>query len=98
MPVQEHFPSSHSIQYSADSACGHCNGIIRHEHWCITQNERVQYAYRVVSDTSQLSPGDHLILHALGTAWTGKRILSKLRYEQDGGKSNIKEFGGHDAF
>jgi hypothetical protein len=98
MPVQAHFPSSHSNQYSADSACGHCNGIIRHEHWCITQNAGVQYAYQVVSDASQLSSGDHLILHALGTAWTGRRILSKLGYEQDGGKFNIKEFGGHDAF
>jgi hypothetical protein len=98
MPVQEHFPSSHSNQYGADSACGHCYGIIRHEHWCITQNESVQYAYQVVSDTSQLSPGDHLILHALGTAWTGKRILSKPRCEQVPGKFNIKEFGGHDAF
>jgi hypothetical protein len=97
MPVQD-FPSSHSNPYSADSACGHCNGIIRHEHWCITQNTSVQYAYQVVSDSSQLDPGDHLILHALGTAWTGERILSKLRYAQDRGKTNNKEFGGHDAF
>jgi hypothetical protein len=49
MPVQDHLPSSHSSQYSADSTCGHCDGIIRHEPWCITQNASVQYAYQAVS-------------------------------------------------
>jgi len=72
MPVQNQLSLSHSNQYSADSACGHCDGVIRHEHWCLTQNPSVQYAYRVVSDPSTLSPGDHLILHALGAAWTAK--------------------------
>jgi hypothetical protein len=33
MPVQDHLPPSHSNQYSADSACGHCDGVIRHELW-----------------------------------------------------------------
>ena len=80
MSVQEHFPSSHSSQYSADSPCGHCEGTNHHEPWCITQNASVQYAYQAVSGTGQLNPGDHLILHALGAAWTGQRILSKLRH------------------
>jgi hypothetical protein len=80
MPVQDHLPSSHSNQYSADSACGHCDGVIRHQPWCITQNACVQYAYQAVSDPGHLSPGDHLILHALGAAWTAKGILSKLRH------------------
>jgi hypothetical protein len=79
MPVQDHLPSSHSNRYSADSACAHCEGIIRHQPWCVTQNTSVQYAYQAVTDTGQLSPGDHLILHALGAAWTGARILSKAR-------------------
>jgi hypothetical protein len=70
---------THSNQYSADSACGHCDGVIRHEAWCITQNASVQYASQVVSDPSLLSTGDHLILHALGVAWTPKRILAKAR-------------------
>ena len=73
MPVQDHVPSSHSNQYSADSACAHCDGVIRHEPWCITQNANVEYAYRAVSHPRQLSPGDCLILHALGATWTGKR-------------------------
>jgi hypothetical protein len=80
MSVQEHFPSSHSGQYSADSPCGHCEGTNHHEPWCITQNASLQYAYQAVSGTGQLNPGDHLILHALGAAWTGQRIRSKLRH------------------
>jgi hypothetical protein len=78
MPIQS-FSLTHSNQYSADSACGHCDGVIRHETWCITQNAGVQYAYQVVSDSRLLSTGDHLILHALGVAWT-KKALSKTRH------------------
>ncbi len=70
MPVQNQLPLSHSNQDSADAPCGHCDGVIHHELWCITQNASVQYAYQVASDPSHLSPGDHLILHALGAAWT----------------------------
>ena len=91
MPVETNFPSSRSNQYSAESACGHCDGVIRHEPWCITQNTSVQYAYQAVSDRGQLSPGDHLILHALGAAWTGKRILSKLRTNEMVAASGSKE-------
>ena len=78
MPVQDHLPSSHSNPYSADSACSHCERIIRHEAWCMTQNASVQYAYQAVLEPGTLSPGDHLILHALGAAWTAKKILSEL--------------------
>ena len=80
MPVQDHLPLSDSNRYSADSACGHCDGVIRHEPWCITKNVSVQYAYRAVSNPDQLSPGDHLVLHALGAKWTEKGILSELRH------------------
>ncbi len=52
MPVQNQLPLSHSDQYSADSACGHCDGVIRHEPWCITQSPRVQYASCRDLDTS----------------------------------------------
>jgi hypothetical protein len=79
MPVESQLPLSYSNQYSAESACSHCDGVIRHEPWCMTQNASVQYAYQAVSDSRNLSPGDHLILHALGTAWTPKRSLSKVR-------------------
>jgi 3-oxoacyl-[acyl-carrier-protein] synthase III len=75
MPVQSHLPLSHSNQYTADSACGHCEGVIRHEAWCITQNASIQYAYQALLDPGHLSPGDQLILHALGAAWTPKSVL-----------------------
>ena len=78
--LKQRLPLTHSNRYSADSACGHCDGVIRHEAWCVTQNAGVQYAYQVVSDPGLLSTGDHLILHALGVAWTPKRILSKTRH------------------
>lgn len=59
----------HSNQYTAESACEHCQGIIRHEPWCITLNPRIVYAYQAVLDASHLSLEDQLVLHALGVTW-----------------------------
>ena len=59
----------HSNRYSAQSACEHCKGIVRHERWCITIDPLVHYAYQVVADPSKLTVGDALILHSLGAAW-----------------------------
>ncbi len=59
----------HSNRYSADVACEHCAGIIRHEPWCITLSSNVHYAYQIVADPSKLSVGDALILHSLGVIW-----------------------------
>ena len=78
MPLERKVSLVHSNQYSADSACGHCDGVVRHEIWCITQNASVQYAYQVIADPARLSRGDRLILHALGARWTGKRTLPKV--------------------
>ncbi len=60
----------HSNKYSADAACEHCQGVVRHEPWCITRSETVLYAYQAVLDPDKLSEGDRLILHALGVNWT----------------------------
>jgi hypothetical protein len=62
----------HSNAYSADAACEHCSGVIRHETWCITCNDRVAYTYEAVLDADKLSMGDQIILHALGAVWSGK--------------------------
>jgi hypothetical protein len=62
----------HSNTYSADGACEHCSGVIRHETWCITCNDQVSYAYEALLDASKLSLRDQLILHALGVVWSGK--------------------------
>jgi len=62
----------HGNKYTAESACEHCSGVVRHETWCITRSPIVLYAYAAVLDADNLGEGDRLILHALGTAWTGK--------------------------
>lgn len=59
----------HSNRYSADKACEHCDGVIRHEPWCITRSPLILYAYQAVLDASSLSVGDQIILHALGIQW-----------------------------
>jgi hypothetical protein len=60
----------HSNKYSADSACLHCGGVIRHTSWCVRQNPGVRYAYQAVLGATELTVQDQLILHALGVAWT----------------------------
>ncbi len=59
----------HSNKYSADTACEHCEGVVRHEPWCITRSPEVLYAYGAVLDAEKLTEGDRLSLHALGVAW-----------------------------
>lgn len=60
-----------SGQQSEDPMCRHCAGITAHETWCITCNAVVYYAFRVVSDDEYLTPGDAIMLHALGVEWGG---------------------------
>ncbi len=67
----------HSNKYSAEAACEHCQGIVRHESWCITRSEGVLYAYQAVMDADILTEGDRLTLHALGVAWTDNRCVCK---------------------
>jgi len=59
----------HCNKYTAESACEHCEGIIRHAFWCITENAEVRYAYEVFLDASKLTQCDLLNLHALGVIW-----------------------------
>jgi hypothetical protein len=59
----------HSNQYNAQSACEHCEGVVRHEDWCITRDALVQYAYTVVLHPEKMTLRDRLILHALGVSW-----------------------------
>jgi len=69
----------HSNRYSADSACEHCEGVVRHEPWCITQNTIVSYAYRAILDPSTLTVHDELILHALGVTWKTTQCRGECR-------------------
>ena len=50
MPAQEAASWRHSNKYSAQSACEHCEGVVRHEPWCITRSPEILYAYGVVLD------------------------------------------------
>ena len=59
----------HSNRYNAQAACQHCDGVIRHEPWCVTLHPAVHYAYQIVADPSKLTIGDTLILHSLGVIW-----------------------------
>jgi hypothetical protein len=79
MTVDNQLPLHHSNQYSADSACVSCDGVIRHETWCVTQSANVHYAFQAVLDPEQLSLGDELILHGLGVRWTAERVQAKRR-------------------
>ena len=69
----------HSNRYAAQSACEHCQGIIRHEPWCITVDRTVYYAYQIVADPRKLTVGDAIILHSLGVAWVENRCRGKCR-------------------
>jgi len=69
----------HSNRYHAAAACECCQGIVRHEPWCITANGKVQYAYRIVIDPSLLTEEDALILHSLGVTWDGKSCSGNCR-------------------
>jgi hypothetical protein len=59
----------HSNKYSAESACEHCEGIVRHEVWCVTQNANVIYAFGASVDPAIMIEADHIILHGMGVAW-----------------------------
>jgi hypothetical protein len=62
----------YSNRYNEQAACEHCEGIIRHELWCVTLNPGVSYACEIVADPSKLTIGDGLILHSLGVIWGEK--------------------------
>lgn len=69
MSTTQSTPWMYSNRYSADKSCEHCDGVIRHETWCISRSQLIRYAHHAVLDASQLSAGDHIILHALGVRW-----------------------------
>lgn len=71
MPLAEANKWYHSNQYSADSKCEHCGGVVRHEPWCVRENALVAYAFLTATGAAPLSDQDNLILHALGVSWNG---------------------------
>ena len=69
----------YSNQYNEQAACGHCKGIIRHEHWCSMLNQGVYYACQIVADPSKLTVGDGLILHSLAVIWGVNSFQGRLQ-------------------
>jgi len=67
----------HSNRYNAQAACKYCEGVIRHEPWCVTLHPTVYYAYQILADPSKLTTGDALILHSLGVIW-GPNVCKKI--------------------
>jgi glycerol-3-phosphate cytidylyltransferase-like family protein len=66
---QNNSVSYHSNRYHAQSACQHCEGVIRHKHWCLALNPIVRYACEIVIHPDRLTIGDAIILHSLGVRW-----------------------------
>jgi hypothetical protein len=77
MSTPDQQPLSFSNRYCPDSACAHCDGILRHEPWCATLNVNVYYAHRAALFPDHLSLEDRIILHALGVAWRAESAHSK---------------------
>jgi hypothetical protein len=73
----------HSNQYNAQTACEHCEGIVRHEQWCITCDPLVQYAYSAVQEPEKLTFCDRLIIHALGVSWEKNRCAGACRQSDE---------------
>jgi len=57
---------------AAEERCIHCERVSDHEHWCITQNPDVRYAFTVAVYPNLLTLQDSLMLHALGVTWNAK--------------------------
>ncbi len=74
MSLSEQSVSQPANQYSADSACAHCEGIVSHEAWCSSTNANVRYAFDVALHPDHLTTQDTLILHALGVMWNDSKL------------------------
>lgn len=69
MAEYDGYSTHHENQYSADKACKHCEGIVRHENWCITRNALVWYANAVIEEPVIMSDFDLGILKAYRIRW-----------------------------
>ena len=74
MTIHNQSSLHHCNRYSAASACAHCEGIISHESWCVTQNANVHYAHQAALFPNQLCLEDRIIQHAWGVAWRAEGV------------------------
>jgi hypothetical protein len=66
------FRGGNTNQYSLESACDICEGVIRHQPWCIEVNSLVLEAFKAVYDG--LSEADEARLAGWGVLWDGKCV------------------------
>ncbi|MBV8631886.1 MAG: hypothetical protein JOZ83_13230 [Silvibacterium sp.] len=73
MNLQNNLRTQQVCLSDENTLCERCGGKVACEPWCETINDSVRYAHAVVLDANNLTPGDEIILHALGVRWTGRR-------------------------
>ena len=67
---------SHSNKYSLENACEVCDGLIRHESWCIIENAEVYRAFHAI--LYGLDEADEARLAGMGVRWgAGKKKCVK---------------------
>lgn len=56
-------------QYNVAKACEHCEGVVRHESWCVSESPAIYYAWAIVHYSGIVTEEDRIHLHGLGVAW-----------------------------
>ena len=59
----------YSNRYFTGDACRHCGELVSHARWCMTQNDRVQYAYILLSRPDLILPDDDQFLKLNRIDW-----------------------------
>jgi hypothetical protein len=73
MKTQNGIPTRQTCVPDEDLTCARCGGMVLCERWCESVNARVRYAHDAVLHPNHLTPGDRIILHALGVRWAARR-------------------------
>jgi hypothetical protein len=58
-----------SNKYDVAACCTICEGVVRHEPWCVIINKDVEYAFLLAVDPAIITEGDQIGLHSLGVRW-----------------------------
>jgi hypothetical protein len=56
-------------KYDAAGCCTICNGVVRHERWCVIVNKDMEYAFLLAVNPTIITEGDTIELHSLGVLW-----------------------------
>ena len=58
-----------SNKYDAADCCTICNGVVRHEPWCVMVNKEMEYVFLLTVNPTIITEGDTIELHSLGVLW-----------------------------